>query len=266
MSERMERMADVISDFVRASVEPLLARVSELEARAPVPGPPGERGEPGPIGMPGATGERGEPGADGAPGRDGLPGEKGEPGEPGPAGRDGAPGEKGDRGEPGRSITLEDVRPLVEAKVAEWALDFERRAQDILRRAIEQIPKPADGRDGMGFDDFEIVHDGERSVTFRLARDERVREWNFTIPALIERGIYKAGNAYKRGDGVTYSGSFWIAQADTESKPGEGSDWRLAVKRGRDGKDGKHGAKGDTGPPGRPGRDLTQLGQDGSKW
>ena len=40
---------------------------------------------------------------------------------------------------------------------------------------------------------------------------------------------------YERGDAVTYGGSLWIAQRDTNEYPrGEDSGWRLAVKRGRD--------------------------------
>lgn len=48
-----------------------------------------------------------------------------------------------------------------------------------------------------------------------------------------------SGGSYEQGDGVTFAGSFWIAQKDTSSKPGESSDWRLAVKRGQDGRDGR---------------------------
>jgi HK97 family phage portal protein len=55
----------------------------------PVPGPPGERGEPGRDGL------QGPPGQDGKPGDPGLPGERGDVGAPG------KPGEKGDKGEQG---------------------------------------------------------------------------------------------------------------------------------------------------------------------
>lgn len=52
-----------------------------------------------------------------------------------------------------------------------------------------------------------------------------------------------APGAYRKGSAVTWSGSLWIAEAATKSKPGEGSmdsrAWRLAVKKGADGRDGK---------------------------
>ncbi len=85
-----------------------------------------------------------------------------------------------------------------------------------------------------------------------------MKEWHFTIPAVIDRGIYKAGLTYAKGDGCTFGGGFWIAQVEITAKPAEGPDWRLAVRRGRDGKDGAAGPKGDMGPAGKDGKDLTK--------
>jgi hypothetical protein len=94
------------------------------------------------------------------------------------------------------------------------------------------------GTDGFGFDDLEASYDGEKTVTLTFTKGERVKEYAFTLPVVIDRGIYAEGKDYKAGDGATWGGSFWIAQKDTSSKPGEGGDWRLAVKKGRDGRDG----------------------------
>ncbi|EKF39928.1 collagen triple helix repeat-containing protein [Nitratireductor indicus C115] len=95
-----------------------------------------------------------------------------------------------------------------------------------------------DGADGIGFDDLEVVHDGLRTFTFRFAKGEKMKEFPFTLPVVLDRGVFKAGDTYSAGDGVTWGGSFWIAQKDTADKPGDGDGWRLAVKKGRDGKDG----------------------------
>ena len=58
------------------------------------------------------------------------------------------------------------------------------------------------------------------------------------MPAVIDRGVYRDTEAYAKGDGVTWGGSYFIAQKQApEGKPGESDSWRLAVKRGRDGKD-----------------------------
>ncbi len=67
-------------------------------------------------GPPGPPGERGEPGPQGPPGPQGLPGEQGPPGPPGPQGPPGPPGprgEEGPQGPPGPGIdALEDVNGL----------------------------------------------------------------------------------------------------------------------------------------------------------
>lgn len=109
-----------------------------------------------------------------------------------------------------------------------------------------------------------------RAVSIKTAlTNGKTTEASFGIPAVIDRGVYNAEKDYSAGDGTTWGGSFWIAQTSTKSKPGEGSEWRLAVKRGRDGKDGQRGEKGAQGLPGqdgRHGRDLTQMGYNGQKY
>lgn len=99
--------------------------------------------------------------------------------------------------------------------------------------------KGEDGKDGLGFDDLDVVYDGEKTITLKFVKGERVKEFAFSMPVVIDRGVYRDGNEYKTGDGVTWGGSFWIAQKDTSSKPDTDSDWRLSVKRGRDGKAGE---------------------------
>ena len=72
-------------------------------------------------------------------------------------------------------------------------------------------------------------------MMLRFSRDGKTKEFPFSFPVLIDRGVYKLDSHYQKGDGVTYAGSFWIAQKERPgSKPGEDGDWRLAVKRGRD--------------------------------
>src|SRR5262245_42669214 len=61
------------------------------------------------------------------------------------------------------------------------------------------------------------------------------------------RGPWKHGETYHLNDSVTHGGSMWIAIVETpQGKPGESSDWILAVRKGRDGKDGE---RGPMGPP-----------------
>lgn len=80
-------------------------------------------------------------------------------------------------------------------------------------------------------------------VGFEMA-DGTKKTAAFHVPAILDKGVYKAGEAYEIGDAVTWSGSLWIKQPKEDGKPhghpGEiESGWRLAVKAGRPGRDGK---------------------------
>lgn len=92
------------------------------------------------------------------------------------------------------------------------------------------------GDDGLGFDDLDLVETDD-GVELRFVRGEVVK--TFPLPVVIDRGVFKEGTAYRKGNGVTWGGSFWIAQKDgPEGKPdGPDSGWRLAVKRGQNGRD-----------------------------
>lgn len=160
--------------------------------------------------------------------------------EPGEKGED---GDKGDPGQDGKSVTLDDVLPVLKSMQAEWALDFERRAQAVFQKAIDAIPKPVDGKDGkdgvdgLGWDDLVVEFDGKRAIAVKLTRgDVEKVAGDIKLPIVLDAGFWKEGS-YEVGDGVTFGGSYWIAQKDTSSKPEVGNpDWRLAVKKGRDGK------------------------------
>jgi integrin beta 3 len=266
-------------------------------------GDPGERGEKGADGKPGERGADGKSVTadevmptlldevrktlDAWPrpkdGADGKPGERGADGksvtadevmptlldevrktlDAWPRPKDGADGKPGERGADGKSVTLDDVMPILDAAVSKWALEFERRAQDTLQRAIDNMPKPRDGkdgRDGLSLEDINLGYDGDRTITMRLVSGDVVKERSITVPVVIDRGVYQSDRTYQRCDGVTHRGSFWIAQRDgATAVPGANNDeWRLAVKSGRDGRDGKPGEKGDKGDTGRPGKDLAQ--------
>jgi len=214
------------------SIEEIEHRVSTLEATPPPAGKDGEKGEDG------APGRDGRDGVDGAPGSDGVDGKDGKDGSPG---ADGLPGRDGADGASVDDV-IKAVKPILDAALASWALDFERRAQGVLERAVDRIPHPKDGRDGrdgrdaLDLDDFDLtVGDDGRTVTLSLKRGDALIQRSLSFPVVIDRGVFKYGTAYEHGDGVTFGGSFWIAQraSDTE-KPGTGDAWRLAVKKGRD--------------------------------
>ena len=108
--------------------------------------------------------------------------------------------------------------------------------KDAIASSVAALPKPKDGVDALGFDDLTVEHDGERSFVLRFVQGDRSKEFAFDIPVVLDRGVWREGE-YKAGDAVTWAGSLWIAQKDTDAKPDSGEGWRLSVKRGRDGKD-----------------------------
>lgn len=141
----------------------------------------------------------------------------------------------------GASVTVDDLLPAVKLAMGEWALDFERRAQDVLERAIARIPVPKageDGKDGFSLENFDAaLCDDGRSVLLTFTQGDRKLERVLPFPVVIDRGFWRDGMEVAKGDGVTFGGSYWIAQTDTATKPDIGNaDWRLAVKKGRDGK------------------------------
>lgn len=198
--------------------------------------------------------------------------------------------------QPGKSVTAEDVKPLLEqmvkAAVAELPAPEIPPLPDIdalVAEAVAALPTPEptkgeDGRDALqlevlpfideeksyprgsyathsgglwrayekthGMRGWECLVDGvlgidvsstdERNFTVTVTRASgAVESKAFSIPAMIYRGVFKAGEAYQAGDTVTWGGSMWHCDQDSTDKPGENGSkgWTLATKRGRDGRD-----------------------------
>lgn len=130
--------------------------------------------------------------------------------------------------------SLKELGPVVGRDADQAAL--ERLATDLVAKAAAAIPVPRDGVDGLGFDDLSLRFDGERKFVLVFQRGETVKEFPITVPGLVDQGVYKSGSDYLPGDGVTWGGNFWIARRETSAAPGDGDDWRLAVRKGRDAK------------------------------
>ena len=95
----------------------------------------------------------------------------------------------------------------------------------------------APGRDGLGLDQLETAYDGERTLQLTLRNLDRTQTATLTLPVPVYRGVWQRGVSYQRGDLVTFGGSVWHANVTAPAaKPGDGSTWTLAVKRGQDGK------------------------------
>lgn len=268
VDQLVDAMSEATDERMSARLSPVVDRLTAVEHRAAMPGPQGERGEAGP------QGERGGDGAKGLDGPVGPQGEKGEPGEPGPAGADGEDGDEGpmgpagpqgpqgEKGEPGPRGETGPMGPAGPAgrdgRDGAAGANGDKGLDGLNGRDGVDGTHGKDGRDGLGFDDLSVLHDGERGFTFRFQRGDVVKDFTFSIPALLDRGVYVEGRTYEPGDVVTWGGSMWIAKAETTARPDEhvaegARAWRLSVKRGRDGKTGRDGAPGKDG---RPGRDV----------
>lgn len=248
-----KEMVGIVKGHVERALSPLTKRLDALEKMEPVKG------------------------LDGAPGKDGVDGKDADPAAVTelvasevakavaalPAPQD------------GKSLTADDIRPmmaeLVSAALADAmkAIPAPKDGRDgvdgkdgldavtpILKDgvliftmsdgSIKEVGAVAgvdgapgrDGVDGMGFDDMSAEYDGERGIVLRFVRGEQTKEFAFTMPVVIDRGVWVEGKEYQPGDAVTWAGSVWIAQKATTAKPDSGDGFRLSVKRGRDGKDG----------------------------
>lgn len=246
-----KQIGALVREVAAKAVAAVAERVESLERKlAALPSPEkGDKGDAGDKGDPGPKGDKGDPGERGASvtAAEVLPALRDELRQAIAA----MPTPKN-----GASVSIEDVMPALERAlegyVARWALDFERRAQETLQRAVDRLPAPKngeDGKNGFSLDDFDaqLADDGRTLVlTFQHGDEPAIRR-ELAIPALIDRGVYREGEAYRKGDGTTWGGSYWIAQRDTSAKPDASDDWRLAVRKGRDGKNGERGR--DYAPP-----------------
>jgi hypothetical protein len=196
-----DMLAGIVAEEVSKAVTPLNAKIAELEAREPVAGPPGAKGE---------RGEPGEKGLDGKDGTDGL------------TGKDGA----------GIADLLRDNEGNLVATFTDGRLK---------NLGPIQGANGKDGRDGFGFEDMDVcVLDDDRTIELSFKRGEEEKAFTFKWPTVIYRNVFKEGEQYEAGDMVTWGGSLWHCDKATSAKPGT-DDWTLACKKGRDGKDVKHG-------------------------
>lgn len=218
-------------------------------------GPRGEKGEQGPAGE-SIQGPKGEKGEKGDPGKDGesIVGPAGEKGEAGPAGKDADPNDivervlrsipKPEDGRDGKDAL--DIEPITNL---EMTRTYPRGTWATYKGSLIRSMRTTDAiKDGdptecgwavmvEGSSPPTIEYDGRRGFTVKSIKGGKEVCEPFTIPCVLDAGFFKEGQTYETGDGVTFGGSYWIAQKATGAKPEVGSEsWRLAVRRGRDGK------------------------------
>jgi hypothetical protein len=222
--------------IVNEATAPLVKRIEELEARQR------ENGDPAlPVEIDVSDVVKELLASDGIKQLVGLEVESFLTENPPPAGKDGEPGKDGAPGEPGKSVTLDDVSVFLEAAVAKHVLDFERRASEKLDKAIERIPVPKDGRDGVDLTELSVDFDGERTVTVK-GRTGTVTK---RVPIPLWRGYWSPDVVAEKSDILTHNGTAYIAIVDNpKCEPGVGKydhEWKVFARKGRDGRDGRNG-------------------------
>lgn len=237
-----EEMVDIVRGFVEKATAPLLSRIGELETELATVKTV-DHGETITAAVAKAVAalpvpKDGTDGRDGVDGKDGAPGEKGDPGADGKDGSDGKEGATGKAGQDGAGLA--DAVIDRDGSLVLTFTDGRTKGLGLVvgkdGRDGEAGHAGKDGADGVGFDDLDLV-ETEDGLALRFVRGETSKE--FALPVIIDRGVFKEGGSYRKGNGVTWGGSFWIAQKDApEGKPdAPDSGWRLAVKRGQNGKD-----------------------------
>lgn len=210
-----KQMRDAVKAYVAHALAPLGAQLATLSEKIAAI-PQGERGEKGDPGEQGVPGIKGDPGKDGEPGRD--------------------------------AAELEILPSIDEAKSyrrGTWASH-----NGGLIKAVRQTDPITEGLVQSG---WSVMVEGISAIVVAQGDDPREIEVAsmltsgtkaiavFRLPIVIDRGVYRADERYAKGDGVTWGGSYSIAQKDEpQGEPGKSDDWRLAVRRGRDGKDLRH--------------------------
>lgn len=230
-----------------------------VDGRDGIDGQPGERGEKGDAGP---QGERGPAGQDGAPGEKGEPGERGPQGEKGIDGTNGRDGERGADGLAGeKGLDGRDGRDGKDGSAGRDALQIDvLPAIQVERSYSKGTYASHEGglwyalRTTVGMDGWTCIVDGIKALNvvpdesdprvFRVdvAHTSGVKaHWHLHMPVMIYRGVFKEGTDYQHGDTVTWGGSLWHCEEDTDTKPDAvGSKaWVLCAKRGRDGKDAR---------------------------
>jgi hypothetical protein len=213
-------------------------------------------------GRDGVDGKDGQAGLDGKDGRDGVDGKDGQVGIDGKDGRDGIDGKDGTSGVDGKDglhgkdgvgvtdallnrdghliLTLSDGGTKDVGLVVGRDVDMDeiaRRVDVTVKALVDAFPRPQDGKDGkdgISFDQSELVIDQTKGVILRLSNDERSVDLPLGSP--FDAGTYRLGEFYPKGSCVNAKG-LWIAMTDTRDKPGESKAWRLLIRNGRDGRD-----------------------------
>lgn len=176
-------------------------------------------------GLDGKDGENGKNGLDGKNGKDGIDG------------KDGENGKNGINGTDGKDALDIEILPDIDINK-----QYPRGTYATHNGGLWRSHQSTKGLRGWecivkGISDIDIKQIDERNFSIKITNsDNQLIEKAFSLPVMIYRGVYKEGTHYSKGDTVTWGGSLWHCNQDTQVKPDnvETKHWTLAAKRGRD--------------------------------
>lgn len=160
------------------------------------------------------------------------------------------------QGDPGKSVTLDDVAPLIRGEV-EKAVAAIPAPKDGVGLAGAMIDRDGalqitttngevkslgkvvgkDGDDGISFDSFELEYLPEsHEIAVKASVGTRTKELRYPAGGIRPAGYWREGTKAKASEAWVHDGSSWFAVRDTTSKPESKSvDWIIAARKGRDG-------------------------------
>lgn len=168
-------------------------------------------------------------------------------------------------GDDGRSITIEDVAPLIRAEVERVGKELpipkdgvgvagamiDREGCLLLTLSNGEVKslgtvegkdgidgkKGDDGKDGLSFETFDMRYIDETSeLEVRASCAGITKEVRFHVGGMRGKGYWREGVTAKANEAWSYGGQLWIAVKETKAEPKAGTDdWFLGARKGRDG-------------------------------
>ncbi|MEZ7298931.1 phage gp6-like head-tail connector protein [Enterobacter cloacae] len=150
------------------------------------------------------------------------------------------PAVPGKDGEDGRDALAIEILPFIDEKK-----NYPRGSYATHNGGLWRAYEKTHGMRGWeclvdGIAGVDLEHSELRTFTLTVNRTSGATETKtFDVPVMIYQGVFKSGQEYLLGDTVTWGGSLWHCDEQTQDKPGEtgSKGWTLAAKRGRDGRD-----------------------------
>ena len=200
-----EMFGRAMGDAIRAAVEPLNAKIQDLEKRiSELPKP--------------------------SDGRDGVDG------------KDGAPGEKGADGAGIADLMIDRDGALVatftDGRMKSLGVIIGKDGRD-----GADGKDGADGISLESFE-FEYLHD-THEICVKASAGGKTKELRYPAGGIRPGGYWRDGTKAQACEMWVHDGSSWIAKRATSDKPSSQSDdWIIAARRGRDGERGQRGQDG----------------------